>query len=46
VDLISLDLATQKVVPNFVAAQVAVNRGIFFEICYSQSFRGSFCEFF
>lgn len=39
VDIISLDLATQKVVPSFVAAQVAVNRGIFFEICYSQSFR-------
>lgn len=39
VDLISLDLAASKVLPGFVSAQVAVNRGIFFEICYSQSFR-------
>ncbi|KAI8641718.1 RNase P subunit p30-domain-containing protein [Parasitella parasitica] len=39
VDLISLDLARTKALPGFVAAQVAVNRGIFFEICYSQSFR-------
>ncbi|KAG2209881.1 hypothetical protein INT46_005162 [Mucor plumbeus] len=39
VDLISLDLAKSKALPGFVAAQVAVNRGIFFEICYSQSFR-------
>ncbi|CAO3606825.1 unnamed protein product [Mucor hiemalis] len=39
VDLISLDLAGSKVLPGFVSAQVAVNRGIFFEICYSQSFR-------
>ncbi|CEP19025.1 hypothetical protein [Parasitella parasitica] len=39
VDLISLDLAKTKALPGFVAAQVAVNRGIFFEICYSQSFR-------
>lgn len=42
VDMISLDLAKSKVSPGFVAAQVAVNRGIFFEICYSQSFRGKF----
>lgn len=40
VDMISLDLAKSKVAPGFVAAQVAVTRGIFFEICYSQSFRG------
>ncbi|CAO0789691.1 unnamed protein product [Mucor circinelloides] len=39
VDLISLDLAKSRALPGFVAAQVAVNRGIFFEICYSQSFR-------
>ncbi|OAD01263.1 hypothetical protein MUCCIDRAFT_156754 [Mucor lusitanicus CBS 277.49] len=39
VDLISLDLAKSKALPGFVAAQVAVNRGIFFEVCYSQSFR-------
>jgi ribonuclease P/MRP protein subunit RPP1 len=40
VDMISLDLAKSKVTPGFVSAQVAVTRGIFFEICYSQSFRG------
>ncbi|KAL9557713.1 hypothetical protein MBANPS3_001260 [Mucor bainieri] len=39
VDLISLDLAKSRALPGFVAAQVAVNRGIFFEVCYSQSFR-------
>ncbi|CAO3634397.1 unnamed protein product [Mucor fragilis] len=39
VDLISLDLAKSKSLPGFVAAQVAVNRGIFFEVCYSQTFR-------
>ncbi|KAI9485238.1 MAG: RNase P subunit p30-domain-containing protein [Benjaminiella poitrasii] len=39
VDLISLDLTTTRVLPNFATAQVAVNRGVFFEICYSQSFR-------
>ncbi|KAI8970326.1 RNase P subunit p30-domain-containing protein [Mycotypha africana] len=39
VDLISLDLAKTRVLPSFVSAQVAVNRGLFFEICYSQSFR-------
>ncbi|GAA5816572.1 hypothetical protein MFLAVUS_010102 [Mucor flavus] len=39
VDMISLDLAKTKVSPGFVSAQVAVNRGVFFEICYSQSFR-------
>ncbi|KAI7904450.1 RNase P subunit p30-domain-containing protein [Cokeromyces recurvatus] len=39
VDLISIDLAKSRALPNFAMAQVAVNRGIFFEICYSQSFR-------
>ncbi|KAI8350153.1 RNase P subunit p30-domain-containing protein [Blakeslea trispora] len=39
VDLISLDLAKSRVVPGFTPAQVAINRGIFFEICYSQAFR-------
>ncbi|KAI8049430.1 RNase P subunit p30-domain-containing protein [Gilbertella persicaria] len=39
VDLISLDLSKPRVVPGYTPAQVAVNRGIFFEICYSQSFR-------
>jgi ribonuclease P/MRP protein subunit RPP1 len=40
VDVISLDLAKSRVIPGFVPAQVAVNRGIFFEICYTQSLRG------
>ncbi|KAG0744915.1 hypothetical protein G6F57_003166 [Rhizopus arrhizus] len=39
IDIISLDLANTKTSPNFAAAQVAVSRGIFFEICYAQSFR-------
>ncbi|KAI8880484.1 PHP domain-like protein [Backusella circina FSU 941] len=39
IDLISIDLAESRTAPNYVSAQVAVNRGIFFEICYSQSFR-------
>jgi ribonuclease P/MRP protein subunit RPP1 len=42
IDLISIDLAETKTSPNYVSAQVAVNRGIFFEICYSQSFRGKY----
>lgn len=43
--MISLDLAKSKVSPGFVAAQVAVSRGIFFEICYTQSFRGKYHSF-
>lgn len=39
IDVISLDLANTKTAPNFAAAQVAVSRGIFFEICYAQSFK-------
>ncbi|KAI9363630.1 RNase P subunit p30-domain-containing protein [Pilaira anomala] len=39
IDMISLDLATTKVSPGFVSAQVALSRGVFFEICYSQTFR-------
>ncbi|CAO3616735.1 unnamed protein product [Cunninghamella blakesleeana] len=35
VDVISLDLVNYSVTPGYVAAQVAVNRGIFFEICYT-----------
>ncbi|RCH79452.1 hypothetical protein CU098_000847, partial [Rhizopus stolonifer] len=39
VDIISLDLANAKTSPSYPAAQVAVSRGIFFEICYAQTFR-------
>ncbi|KAI9304403.1 RNase P subunit p30-domain-containing protein [Cunninghamella echinulata] len=38
IDLISLDLSNQSITPGYVAAQVAVTRGIFFEICYTQSY--------
>ncbi|KAI8379191.1 RNase P subunit p30-domain-containing protein [Radiomyces spectabilis] len=36
VDLITLDFSYRWISPGYVAAQVAVNRGVFFEICYSQ----------
>lgn len=42
VDLISLDLSSSRVLPGFVSAQVATERGIFFEICYTQSLRGKY----
>ncbi|KAI9251963.1 RNase P subunit p30-domain-containing protein [Sporodiniella umbellata] len=41
IDIISLDLAFAKTSPNYASAQVAVSRGIFFEICYAQSFRNA-----
>ncbi|KAI8992658.1 RNase P subunit p30-domain-containing protein [Pilobolus umbonatus] len=42
VDLISLDLVNDKSLPGFVSSQVAISRGIFFEICYGQAFRDSY----
>ncbi|KAL0079827.1 RNase P subunit p30-domain-containing protein [Phycomyces blakesleeanus] len=39
VDLISIDLSQRKVLPGYVSAQVAITRGIFFEICYTQGNR-------
>ncbi|KAG0166780.1 hypothetical protein DFQ28_006863 [Apophysomyces sp. BC1034] len=39
IDLISIDLSQKGVSPGYAAASVAVNRGIFFEICYTQLFR-------
>ncbi|KAI8147949.1 RNase P subunit p30-domain-containing protein [Fennellomyces sp. T-0311] len=38
VDIISINCATKRVIPNHAAAQVAITRGIFFEICYAQAF--------
>ncbi|KAI8082755.1 RNase P subunit p30-domain-containing protein [Halteromyces radiatus] len=39
IDLISIDLCTTIGLPGYGAAQVAINRGIFFEICYSHAIR-------
>ncbi|KAG2219649.1 hypothetical protein INT45_012350, partial [Circinella minor] len=38
VDIISINCAVKRVIPNHAAAQVAITRGVFFEICYAQSF--------
>ncbi|KAI9494751.1 RNase P subunit p30-domain-containing protein [Zychaea mexicana] len=38
VDIISINCASKRVIPNHAAAQVATSRGIFFEICYAQTF--------
>ncbi|KAI7872530.1 RNase P subunit p30-domain-containing protein [Spinellus fusiger] len=39
IDLISIDLSKKKMLPSHVATQVAISRGIFFEICYTQAYR-------
>ncbi|CAO3587577.1 unnamed protein product [Absidia cylindrospora] len=39
IDLVSIDLSTPGLLPGYVTAQQAINRGIFFEICYSQAIR-------
>ncbi|KAI9021558.1 RNase P subunit p30-domain-containing protein [Phycomyces nitens] len=39
VDLISIDLSQRRVLPGYVSSQVAITRGIFFEICYTQGNR-------
>lgn len=38
-DIISIDFHAKQVVPNHAAAQLAIQRGIFFEICYAPAFR-------
>lgn len=47
VDIISIDCSVGRVSPNHAAAQVAISRGIFFEICYAQAFRSknAFCVY-
>ncbi|KAL1926544.1 hypothetical protein VTP01DRAFT_5665 [Rhizomucor pusillus] len=39
VDIISIDCSIGRSLPNHASAQVAISRGIFFEICYAQAFR-------
>ncbi|KAF7723288.1 hypothetical protein EC973_002134 [Apophysomyces ossiformis] len=39
VDLISMDLSQKGVSPGYASTKVALNRGVFFEICYTQAFR-------
>ncbi|ORZ16953.1 RNase P subunit p30-domain-containing protein [Absidia repens] len=39
IDLVSIDLSTPGLLPGYVTAQQAINRGIFFEICYTQAIR-------
>lgn len=38
-DIISIDFHAKQVVPNHAAAQLAIQRGIFFEVCYAPAFR-------
>ncbi|KAI9251498.1 RNase P subunit p30-domain-containing protein [Phascolomyces articulosus] len=38
VDIISINCALKRVIPNHATIQVAISRGVFFEICYAQSF--------
>ena len=38
VDIISINCAVKRVIPNHASVQVAITRGVFFEICYAQSF--------
>ncbi|KAI7877744.1 PHP domain-like protein [Lichtheimia hyalospora FSU 10163] len=40
-DIISIDFHAKHVVPNHAAAQLAIQRGMFFEVCYGQLIRSA-----
>ncbi|CDH51528.1 ribonuclease p subunit rpp30 [Lichtheimia corymbifera JMRC:FSU:9682] len=40
-DIISLDFHAKHVVPNHATAQLAIQRGMFFEVCYAPAFRSA-----
>lgn len=43
-DIISLDFHAKHVVPNHATAQLAIQRGMFFEVCYAPAFRSKWAN--